>query len=134
VLSDASGLYKTLIHDFAMIPDFNDSSGYDNYTIINVSPSVVPNPYVPAFRIFVYNITRADDEVGARMKKKKGGKRKHGHGHGGKGKGKECEKPPYRDTWGCQLKEPWHSDENSPSRKNGLWTPLGYAQVRSHVI
>lgn len=78
----------------------------DDYAIINVAPSVVPE-YFPSVRVFTYNVTGAaeamtesegdtvafvdgeedgthvdDHDVDAedkKKKKKKGSKRKHGH-------------------------------------------------------
>ncbi|KAJ7180099.1 hypothetical protein C8R43DRAFT_971689, partial [Mycena crocata] len=113
-------LFDTLIADFAAIPKAKDIN-LDNYAVINVSPSVVPNPYLPSFRVFSYNVTGA---AATSL-----GKRKHGH-HRGDGKDKEaqCRLDAYRETWKCQLNESWHSDAEAPSRSNQLWTPLGYAQ------
>ncbi|KAJ7700104.1 hypothetical protein B0H17DRAFT_279239 [Mycena rosella] len=113
-------LFETLLTDFAAIPKAKDID-LDNYAVINVSPSVVPNPYLPSFRVFSYNVT------GAPTSRLKG--RKHGH-HRGDRKNKEtqCKLDEYRETWKCQLNESWHSDPNAPSRSNQLWTPLGYAQ------
>jgi len=126
-------LYKTLLQDFGAIPDITKKSGYDNYTIINITPSVIPNPYLPSFRIFAYNNTGVDikkEEEGKKKKKKKGTNRKHGHRHGHGDKESQCKKGRYKDTWRCRLKEEWHSDEEAPCRKNVGWSPLGYAQVR----
>ncbi|KAJ7682793.1 endopolyphosphatase [Mycena polygramma] len=112
-------LFETLLADFAAMPKVKDLS-LDDYAIINVSPSVVPNPYLPSFRVFSYNTTGA-----ARSRLK----RKHGHHHGNsKDKEKQCKLDAHRETWRCQLNEPWHSDPDAPSRSNQLWTPLGYAQ------
>ena len=124
--TDGGKLYESLIEDFRAIPKITNDSGYDNYAVINVSPSVVPNPYVPTFRIFVYNVTGGDESMGWMTKK-----RNHGHRRGKDGnKESECKKPEYSDTWKCRLKEPWYSDGDAPSRKNKKWTPIGYAQVR----
>ncbi|KAJ7507820.1 endopolyphosphatase [Mycena galericulata] len=111
-------LFETLIADFAAMPKAKNVN-LDNYAVINVSPSVVPNPYLPSFRVFSYNVTGAATSLG----------RKHGHPRGGgKDKEKQCKLDAYRETWRCQLNESWHSDPDAPSRSNQLWTPLGYAQ------
>lgn len=79
------------------------------------------NPYVPALRVFSYNVTGYTDSYAEAEKKKKGSKRKHSHRD-------DCKKDDKR--WGCRLPhEKWHSDAESPSRKNTLWSPLGYSQV-----
>ncbi|KAK7061730.1 RFX-type winged-helix domain-containing protein [Favolaschia claudopus] len=112
-------LFHTLISDFSAMPKAKDLS-LDDYVVINVSPSVVPNPYLPSFRVFSYNTTGS-----VRALKD----RKHGHHHGNsKDKEKQCKLDTYRETWRCQLNETWHSDPEGPARTNRLWTPLGYAQ------
>jgi len=113
------GLFETLIKDFSTLP--KSSKDYEDYAVVNVGPSVVPNPYVPTFRIFSYNITEAN------VKSAK--KRKHGHHRGDKGnKTTQCESEEYQDTWWCHLDDPWYSNPAAPSRSNGRLTPLGYAQ------
>ncbi|EGO27522.1 hypothetical protein SERLADRAFT_446757 [Serpula lacrymans var. lacrymans S7.9] len=118
-----SPLYDSLISDFEELCK-TEEVNYDNYAVINVSPSVVPNPYVPSFRIYSYNITGLSSTV---LKKSK---RKHSRYHHGnpENNDSECRKEPYRDSWRCKLKQPWHSDSEAPSRRNTLWTGLGYAQ------
>ncbi|KAJ7228655.1 endopolyphosphatase, partial [Mycena pura] len=118
--SNETGLFETLIGDFAAMPKAKDIN-LDNYATINVSPSVVPNPYLPSFRIFSYNVTGT---ATSRLKKD----RKHGHPRDGKDRATQCKLDAYRETWRCQLNESWHSDPDAPSRRNQLWTPLGYAQ------
>jgi endopolyphosphatase len=120
------GLYDTLVDDFSYLPK-KGKTDHDNYGVVNIAPSVVPNPYLPSFRIYTYNITQARDS--ANMKKKKS-KRKHGHQRGKGDKEKLCKKKKYEDSWRCKLHEPWYSDPDAPSRINSLWSPLGYAQVR----
>ena len=122
------GLYDSLITDFGGLPK-KGKTDHDNYGVVNISPSVVPNPFLPSFRIYTYNITHAADS--ANMKKmKKSGKRKHGHRRGKGNKVELCKKKQYKDSWRCKLDEPWYSDPDAPSRVNTLWSPLGYAQVR----
>ncbi|KAF7355326.1 RFX-type winged-helix domain-containing protein [Mycena sanguinolenta] len=112
-------LFDALIADFAAMPKPKDID-YHDYAVINVSPSVVPNPYLPSFRVFSYNITGTASSFKDR---------KPGHRRGSsKDKRKQCKLDMYRETWKCQLNETWHSDPESPSRSNRLWTPLGYAQ------
>ncbi|KAJ7068283.1 hypothetical protein C8F01DRAFT_1117593 [Mycena amicta] len=113
-------LFKSLMEDFAAIPKAKDIN-LDDYAVVSVAPSVVPNPYVPSFRVFSYNVTGAPSP-GPRKD------RKHGHHHGKGNKTAQCLQAEYRETWKCQLNETWHSDPEAPSRTNQMWTPLGYAQ------
>jgi endopolyphosphatase len=121
-------LYETLIHDFGELPG-KKKVNEAQFAVVNVNPSVVPNPYVPAFRIFSYNATGAADYNGTQLRINKD--RKHGHPRGPKVDKKRCKDEPWRDTWRCHLTEKWHSDPESPVRTNTLWTPLGFAQVGS---
>lgn len=123
------GLYDTLVNDFGDLPK-KGKTDYDNYGVVNVAPSVVPNPYLPSFRIYTYNTTHAQSETNLKKKKKKSSKRKHGHRRGKGNKEELCKKKKYEDSWRCKLNEPWYSDPDAPSRVNTLWSPLGYAQVR----
>ncbi|TFY59676.1 hypothetical protein EVJ58_g5625 [Rhodofomes roseus] len=50
-------LYNTLLKTFDDLPKPKHNGSYDDYGVVNVSPSVVPNPYLPSFRIFTYNTT-----------------------------------------------------------------------------
>ncbi|KAI0003083.1 endopolyphosphatase [Russula compacta] len=119
------GLYESLINDFGDLPA-KGKTDYDKYGVVNISPSVVPNPYLPSFRIYTYNITHAGEN--ANMKKTKSSKRKHGHRRGDGNKAELCKEKRYKDSWRCKLDRPWHSDPDAPSRTNTLWSPLGYAQ------
>lgn len=110
-------LYDRLLKSFSQVQKHSRKMGHDNLAVVNVAPSVVPNPYLPSFRIFSYNVSgtryrpedrgvgshQGDFEIGGRWDE--GTFEKRGEG--------------------------WNSSPNSPSRKNGLWTPLGYAQVRA---
>ncbi|KAF8812426.1 hypothetical protein BYT27DRAFT_6418082 [Phlegmacium glaucopus] len=124
------GLFKTLLQEFSALPQSAKDTKYEDYAVVNVGPSVVPNPYVPTFRIFSYNITGVDVGSWNGAKKKKGqSKRRHGHHREDQGnKTTECKKGEYQDTWWCHLDKPWHSDPAAPSRSNERWTPLGYVQ------
>lgn len=122
-LANEGGLYQTLIKEFSALPKLPKMT---DYAVVNVAPSVVPNPYLPAFRIFSYNITDARRDYRPTTKLK----RKHGHRRGDKGnKTVHCKTKEYQDTWRCHLDRPWFSDPDSPSRSNQQWSPLGYAQV-----
>ena len=126
VMSEAHAnarLYDSLISDFGDLPK-KGKTDHDNYGVVNISPSVIPNPYLPSFRIYTYNITHAGEN--SYMKKKK---RKHGHRRGKGNKAELCKKKAYKNSWRCKLDKPWHSDPEAPSRINTLWSPLGYAQV-----
>lgn len=130
------GLDKVLLRDFSELPEDVD---YRDYGVINVSPSVVPE-YYPSFRIFNYNVSK--EAVQEALERKEGRRREetfirpppHGHRKPDPSKSKEelCKKEKYRNSWRCHFsKDTWHSDPEAPSLKNGLMSPLGYAQVRS---
>jgi len=123
------GLYESLLKDFSSLPK-SSNVVMDEYAVVNVAPSVVPNPYLPSFRIFTYNISRnAQHKLQGALKKEKGSKRKHGHDRGDKGnKTTHCQIEAHQKTWICHLNDPWHSDPDSPSRSNQRWTPLGFSQ------
>lgn len=115
-------LYKALLEDFADLPKASKNMSYDDYAVVNVAPSVVPNPYLPSFRIFTYNITGTPydprrvnrGEVGMKSRDLQSAL---------------CTEPSFNSSWGCRLTQPWHSNPDSPSRTNRLWSALGYAQV-----
>ena len=136
--SSHSSLADTLLEDFAGLPGKKEAD-VDEFAVINVGPSVVPNPYVPTFRVFVYNTTgeayeqsrqqhdeeeEEEEEVGARG-------RDHSHTHPDREKEKaECKKKKEEEErWACRARKPVHASGKSPSRTNRLWTPLGFAQV-----
>lgn len=134
------------MRDFAALPKKAKKTDLDEYAVINVSPSLVPNPYLPAFRVFTYNVSgtalagngdAAEGEDGLenqkkKKKKKKGSKRKHGHHRPDKDRpAVDCKKKENKGRWECRPKKPQHADAESPSRSNQLWSPLGYAQVSS---
>ncbi|KAH7929456.1 hypothetical protein BV22DRAFT_1143330 [Leucogyrophana mollusca] len=128
-----TNLFETLITDFSQLPAPLKKVNYDEYAVVNVNPSVVPNPYLPSFRVFAYNVTEISslfENVHADKEDIKiAGERKRDRRHGNPGKeASECSTEPYRDSWRCRLGEPWHSDRDAPSRRNKLWSPLGYAQ------
>lgn len=119
-------LYETLLTEFAALPKESKNVSMDDYAVVNVSPPVVPNPYLPTFRIFTYNVTGGSDQVTSITKERHHGHRRGNHGN----KDVHCKTEPYENSWKCHLNETWHSDPESPSRSNKLWTPLGYAQVK----
>ena len=93
------------------------------------SPSLVPM-YLLSFRIFVYNATGELYEPGHLGEDEQPGPATRSMRDVA---GALCADPEYAHTWRCQLTEPWHSSPKSPSRTNALWTPLGFAQVRSKL-
>lgn len=113
-------LFDTLMEEFSALPD---EINLDDYAVINVSPSVVPNPFVPSFRIYSFNTT--DDNGVKGLKRRNHGRRRGQFGD----KEVECSKEDWQGSWKCHLNETWYSDPQSPSRSNQRWTPLGYAQV-----
>ncbi|KAH9936952.1 Metallo-dependent phosphatase-like protein [Amylocystis lapponica] len=118
-------LYKSLLKDFAALPNDSHNISYDNYGVVNVAPSVVPNPYLPSFRIFTYNTTGEPYKPHLADADARSG---HERRHRNNSMNSACARPEDRDTWNCQLSQPWHSHASSPSRTNMLWSPLGYAQ------
>jgi endopolyphosphatase len=132
--SSKEGLFRTLIDNFSNIPKMSKLD-HDNYGVVNVAPSVVPNPYLPSFRIYSYNITgvkSAIQDIGSAeyLRTTKDRTPKHHRGENAGDKQKLCKEKEYKDTWKCRLQEPWNADEEAPSRSNTLWSPLGYTQVR----
>ncbi|KAH9482671.1 Endopolyphosphatase [Psilocybe cubensis] len=131
-MTSDKGLFNSLLQDYRALPK---SPEMTDYAVVNVAPSVVPNPYTPAFRIFSYNVTGAGGRLAettahmtARRKPRKP-KRRPGHHRGDQGnKTVQCESEEYQNTWRCHFDQPWNSDPSAPSRMNQRWTPLGYAQ------
>ena len=128
------GLDKVLLKDYSQLPKHVD---YGDFGVINISPSVVPT-YFPSFRIFNYNIsTEAVKEALDRKERRLQGEtfgKKPPHGHRkpdpSKPRADQCKRDKYKDSWRCHFsKDDWHSDPEAPSRKNGLMSPLGFAQV-----
>ncbi|KIK97145.1 hypothetical protein PAXRUDRAFT_825228 [Paxillus rubicundulus Ve08.2h10] len=130
-LASSDTLFETLITDFAALPDSQADIDYDHYAVVNVNPSVVPNPYLPSFRVFAYNVTglanvlvsgAGHDPYQEDMRTlQRRNRAPHNHGSDAG----DCEKA---KSWRCRLERPWGSNAESPSRKNTLWSPLGYAQ------
>jgi len=129
------GLFEGIMDNFSNIPKTRKTN-LDNYAVINVSPSVVPNPYLPSFRIFAYNITDGagfaaqhdNSPSDERVRAFKDRVPKHPRGGKAGNKNKLCKEKEHKNSWKCRLREPWHTDEEAPCRKNTLWSPLGYAQ------
>ncbi|KAG6817416.1 hypothetical protein H0H87_009061 [Tephrocybe sp. NHM501043] len=120
---DKTLLYNILLQEFAALPTDPNKLDYADYAVVNTAPPVVPNPYMPSFRIFAYNVT------GMESKPKVNKDRQHGHWRGDRhDKDAYCRSKKNQETWKCFLNETWNSDPESPSRSNKLWSPLGYAQ------
>ena len=100
-------MYNGLLKNFEDLPKAKRNSTYDDYAVVNVSPSVVPNPYLPSFRIFAYNTTGTPYVPALHANQT------------------SC----YETAGQCDVAEQWYASPDSPSRTNRLWTPLGYAQV-----
>ncbi|EEB88450.1 hypothetical protein MPER_13710, partial [Moniliophthora perniciosa FA553] len=103
-----SDLYQALIEDFGQLPSLKKVN-LDRFGVINVSPPAVPNPYLPTFRIFSYNVSGY--ELAHEQKKKKGGGgRKPGHHRGDHGdKSALCKGKPYSTKWKYHLSnDSWH--------------------------
>lgn len=130
-LKRKKNLYGTLLKDFShMLKGGVKKVDHDNYAVVNVAPSVVPNPYLPSFRIFSYNISGSaylPGGVGGADTALKEGDRQ---GNASLGLGSPCSDAGFQNAEKCRTVQPWNSSPNSPSRRNTLWSPLGYAQVR----
>lgn len=126
-------LYDNLLKDFAGLPKASQNINHDNYAVVNVAPALVPNPYLPSFRIFVYNTTGiayTPGDLGHNAQLDSEATETHGTDNRLSDLAASlCANPANENTWRCKLDQPWHSNESSPSRENRLWTPLGYAQV-----
>ena len=97
-------LYKSLLKTYGQVKKEAD---HDSLSVVNVSPSVVPNPYLPSFRIFAYNISGSRYTAGVL------GETDGTEGH----------------RLGDSGPERWHTSPDAPSRTNRLYSPLGFAQV-----
>ncbi|GJE84018.1 endopolyphosphatase [Phanerochaete sordida] len=123
-------LYATLLKDYDHLYKREKDLDYDSISVVNVAPSVVPNPYLPSFRIFSYNITGSRYSAGllGDSGTDSGVGQQH---HLGDFVDREelCQGPDASNvSWRCNLNSPWHSSPHSPSRTNRLYTPLGFAQ------
>ncbi|KAG1896469.1 Metallo-dependent phosphatase-like protein [Suillus fuscotomentosus] len=133
--SSRGTLFETLIADFSEIPAPLEDTRYDDYAVVNVNAAIVPNPYIPSFRIFTYNITGLSTltkDIGSdpylQMIKATQRRRALNHEQVRTFKKPKCEHKKFRNAWRCQPHKLWHSDSKSPSRHNSLWSPLGFAQ------
>ncbi|KAG1877519.1 Metallo-dependent phosphatase-like protein [Suillus subluteus] len=133
--SSSSTLFRTLITYFSEIPEPLEDTQYDNYAVVNVNSAIVPNPYIPSFRIFTYNTTGLsgfvkDISSDPYLETMKATQRKRALNYEQVRafKKPKCERKKSRNTWRCHFDKPWHSNSESPSRRNSLWSPLGFAQ------
>jgi endopolyphosphatase len=138
-------IYDEVMASFEALPETSEQLNYDDYAIVSVSPALVPNPYLPTFRIFSYNISGlqsssvgavGEDEYLQKTKMGRAARWMHlPYRHGDHGNNSpQCRSASYRDSWKCKRLRSWRSDGLAPSRKNSLWSPLGYAQVRRRVF
>ena len=74
------GLYDDLLVDFERVRKEKKRDEAD-YAVVNVSPSVVPNPLLPSFRVFSYNITGAEHLDADSALKKNKRKKNHASEH-----------------------------------------------------
>ncbi|KAH8094784.1 Metallo-dependent phosphatase-like protein [Cristinia sonorae] len=125
-------LYGRLLQDFAHMHKGVKDIDYDNYAVVNVAPSVVPNPYLPSFRIFSYNISgRAylAGELGGARTQEPVLKTEDRQGNTTVGAtSSPCSDEGFQNSLKCKSVKRWYSSPESPSRRNTLWSPLGYAQ------
>ncbi|KZS97587.1 hypothetical protein SISNIDRAFT_472565 [Sistotremastrum niveocremeum HHB9708] len=115
-------LHRDLVSDFAELPKLRKLD-MDDFSIVNVAPAIVPNPYMPGIRVWGYNVTGWENQTAVTLKNPD---REHRHRHPDK---ERCKRAEDKKKWWCKMpKREWYSDADAPSRKNGLWSPLGYAQ------
>lgn len=134
-ISSSRTIFETLIADFSEIPEPLEDTHYDNYAVVNVNAAIVPNPYIPSFRVFTYNTTGLSGfakDIGSDpyLQTIKATQRRRALNHEQVRAFTEpkCEREEYRNSWRCQFDKPRHSDSESPSRRNSLWSPTGFAQ------
>ena len=134
-------LYQTLLKKFDQFDVPEKEVDYDGLGVANVAPSVVPNPYLPSFRIFSYNISGSRYSAGALGDTSGTGREEDGQlthqRHLGDyvDRERQCHGGGHPNaSWRCMLNRPWHSSPHSPSRTNRLYTPLGFAQVRESFL
>ncbi|KAJ3880320.1 Metallo-dependent phosphatase-like protein [Lentinula edodes] len=127
-------LCDSLLDDFAQLPK-SGRTDLDDYAVINVSPPVVPNPYLPTFRVFTYNITDVEDALAdssptRQMNSLDSSRSEPLHRRKHRDNSSQCKEGLYRNSWKCQLQfePPISMYADAPSRTSRLWTPLGYAQ------
>lgn len=120
-------LHRDLVSDFAELPKLRKLD-MDDFSIVNVAPAIVPNPYMPGIRVWGYNVTGWENQTAVTLKNPD---REHRHRHPDK---ERCKRAEDKKKWWCKMpKREWYSDADAPSRKNGLWSPLGYAQVQCQI-
>ncbi|KAG0709642.1 hypothetical protein DFH29DRAFT_869942 [Suillus ampliporus] len=136
-------IFKTVMADFEALVNTSGHLNYDDYGVVNVSPALVPNPYLPTFRVFSYNISGlrsltvgavGEDEYLQMTKMDRASRWKrlpYRHGNDGND-ARQCMSATYRDSWRCKF-HAWRSDSHAPSRQNSLWSPLGYAQMKYYM-
>lgn len=55
-ISKKKALFESLIQEFSTLPKSAKDTKYEDYAVVNVGPSVVPNPYIPTFNFLIqYN-------------------------------------------------------------------------------
>jgi len=125
-------LYNGLLRDFAELPKSSQNTSHGDYGVVNVAPSVVPNPYLPSFRIFTYNTTGSPYNPGHLGEEEqlvpRDGNSKLSTQHLDDVESPRCDSRGNMTIEACRPSRNWHSSPQSPSRTNRLWTLLGYAQ------
>lgn len=124
-----ASLFDMLVADFSRLPGPQDGLDYGDYAVVNVNPSVVPNPYVPTFRAYAYNVTGLQEVGGGERYDRFGFRGSPDHQGMSESGAMKGEGGPERDELeGCGVDFDCRVHFGSPSRRNLLWTPLGYAQ------
>ncbi|KAJ4478099.1 endopolyphosphatase [Lentinula aciculospora] len=132
--SEHNDLFDSLLDDFAQIPK-SKQTDFHEYAVINVSPPVVPNPYLPTFRIFTYNITGVEDALadGSSIRQMntidtQTEELPSQYRRRPRDKSSQCEGGVHSNSWKCQLLFDPPENADGPSHTSRSWTPLGYAQ------
>ncbi|CAE6454211.1 unnamed protein product [Rhizoctonia solani] len=96
---------------------------YDDYFVLNIGPSVLPE-YTPSVRVYTYNISGADSaepSLIANVDRSLDSEELNASKI-------DCTKKENKNKKKCVFKKPRHANKRSPSRRNTLWSPTGYAQ------
>ncbi|KAG8692017.1 Endopolyphosphatase [Ceratobasidium sp. 423] len=116
-------LLSDKLHDKFTALSKQEKVDYDDYFVVNIGPSVIPE-YTPSVRVYTYNITGADSaepsliaNVDESLDSEELNASKI-----------DCTKKENKDKKKCIFKKPRHANKRSPSRRNTLWSPTGYAQ------
>ncbi|CAE6523142.1 unnamed protein product [Rhizoctonia solani] len=116
-------LISDKLHDEFKALSKQEKVDYDDYFVVNIGPSVIPE-YTPSVRVYTYNITGADSAEPSLIANIDGSLDSEELN----ASKTDCTKKENKDKKKCVFKKPRHANKRSPSRRNTLWSPTGYAQ------